>query len=215
MLGEPTFYRLATVFDDHSTCWMMLEHVWCSIKHFIQHHPTFLLFSCWMREILFVWPVSTTCYMRARALGLQIQPLPSTPFARVSVVWKCQRARKQRRISIKLLAKKTKTKSKKSWSPRISFSSSGDKLACLRPLVLEQYWWNNHSLVVFESIASLSSTNNTDKHGLNLPFLSAMLQTYVDVTMWCTLRNILTHNPMRLMFDQRCWMYVWYRLATP
>ena len=27
MLGEPTFYRLATVFDDHSTCWMMLEHV--------------------------------------------------------------------------------------------------------------------------------------------------------------------------------------------
>ena len=34
MLGEPTFYRLATVFDDHSTCWMRLEHVWCSIKHF-------------------------------------------------------------------------------------------------------------------------------------------------------------------------------------
>ena len=27
MLGEATFYRLATVFDDHSTCWMMLEHV--------------------------------------------------------------------------------------------------------------------------------------------------------------------------------------------
>ena len=102
MLGEPTFYRLATVFDDHSTCWTMLEHVWCSIKHLIQHHPTFLLFSCWMREILFVWPVSTTCYMRACALGLQIQPLPWTPFARVSVVWKCQRARKQRRRSIKL-----------------------------------------------------------------------------------------------------------------
>ena len=51
----------------------MLEHVWCSIKHLIQHHPTFLLFSCWMHEILFVWPVSTTWYMRARALGLQIQ----------------------------------------------------------------------------------------------------------------------------------------------
>ena len=42
MLGEPTFYRLATVFDDHSTCWMMLEHVWCSIKHLIQYRPTFL-----------------------------------------------------------------------------------------------------------------------------------------------------------------------------
>ena len=27
LLGEPTFYRLATVFDDHSTCLMMLEHV--------------------------------------------------------------------------------------------------------------------------------------------------------------------------------------------
>ena len=27
MLGEPTFYRLAIVFDDPSTCWMMLEHV--------------------------------------------------------------------------------------------------------------------------------------------------------------------------------------------
>ena len=37
MLGEPTFHRLATVFDDHSTCWMMLEPVWCSIKHLIQH----------------------------------------------------------------------------------------------------------------------------------------------------------------------------------
>ena len=61
MLGEPTFYSLATVFDDHSTCRMMLEHVWCSIKHLIQHRATFLLFSCWMREILFVWPVSTTC----------------------------------------------------------------------------------------------------------------------------------------------------------
>ena len=35
MLGEPTFYRLAhTVFDGHTTCWMLLGHVGtCFIQH--------------------------------------------------------------------------------------------------------------------------------------------------------------------------------------
>lgn len=26
MLGGPAFYRLAIVFDDHSTCWMMFRY---------------------------------------------------------------------------------------------------------------------------------------------------------------------------------------------
>ena len=53
-------------------CLTTIKHIrWvgtCLIEHqtFIQHLPTFLLWSCWICEFIFLWPVSTDM-LHARA----------------------------------------------------------------------------------------------------------------------------------------------------
>ena len=112
LFGEPTFYRLATVFDDHSTCWMMLEHVW-------MQHQTFDPTSS---NISFVLMLDAWNFVRLAGLNNMLHARTRIRTANSAVTidtvcsrqcsLKCQRARKQRSISIKLLAKKHQNKNR-------------------------------------------------------------------------------------------------------
>ena len=78
-------------FDNHSTCWMMLDHVWYTIKQSIWHFFCFHVgcVNCCCFFLLFVLSRASCCW-RARALWLQIKSLPETqspPFLLFTWSW--------------------------------------------------------------------------------------------------------------------------------
>jgi len=58
LFGEQTFYRSATLFGAVWSCLIVFGCVWKKLKamkHSIKQLKTFLLFSCLMGDVLFVW----------------------------------------------------------------------------------------------------------------------------------------------------------------
>ena len=72
LFGDQTFYRLDTLFGAVWSCLIVLNHVWsCLIKSeghqtFDRNVKLFILFSCLMGDVLFVWTAAyQTSLMRA------------------------------------------------------------------------------------------------------------------------------------------------------
>ena len=190
MLDDPTFYRLATVFDDHSTCWMMLEHVWCSIKHLIH----FVLMSdAW--NFVRLTGLNNMLHARTRI---------RTANSAVTIDTVCSR-----QCSLKMSAseeaaqnidqtssKKTPKQKARRWSDketdRLIDLLEGNR--CLWDVFCERRVKNNYGPSLF-SIAWQTS--------LTIYEIAAL-----EIRNW-KLKDLKVSPVAR-----KCWMYVWYGLAT-
>ena len=97
LFGDHTFYLLDTLFGAVWSCLYVFDRVWsCLIKFeghqtFNQQLKTFLLFSCLMSDVLFVWTATyQTCLMRVcvpRLLSGLYQLFDLCLIKHVLIVW--------------------------------------------------------------------------------------------------------------------------------